>query len=341
MASDPLFIIGTERSGSNLLRVILNAHSHIAVPHPPHIMRYFAPLVDRYGDLERDSNLRSLVEDVQRLLRVHIYPWETPIDTDQVVAEASPRTLYGVTAAIYRQYLAWADKARWGCKSTFMVHHVDTVLATDPGARFLWLVRDPRDVASSSRKSVFSPFHPVHTARLWLRQQQDALALEARLPPETLMRLRYEDLLGSPEATLERVCAFLGEPFEPAMLQFSETDAARKGAGLSEDWAATARPIQRNNTGKYRQGLSASEILQVEAVTRPLMEPLGYLPDHTSPAPLDVGPLRELGWRTLDHAWNLQVEWRSLRTDRNHWRRWGRSLTLRSIDLRTRLMSRS
>ena len=51
MPDDPLFIIGTERSGSNLLRVILDAHSRISVPHPPHIMRYFSPLVARYGDL--------------------------------------------------------------------------------------------------------------------------------------------------------------------------------------------------------------------------------------------------------------------------------------------------
>ena len=44
MTLAPVFIVGTERSGSNLLRVMLNASSELAVPHPPHVMRYFAPL---------------------------------------------------------------------------------------------------------------------------------------------------------------------------------------------------------------------------------------------------------------------------------------------------------
>ena len=51
----PLFIIGTERSGSNLLRLILDAHPGITVPHPPHVMNYFAALEGRYGDLQQRS----------------------------------------------------------------------------------------------------------------------------------------------------------------------------------------------------------------------------------------------------------------------------------------------
>ena len=56
--------MGTERSGSNLLRLILNAHSRIAVPHPPHVLRYFAPLEAGYGDLSRRGNRARLVDDV-------------------------------------------------------------------------------------------------------------------------------------------------------------------------------------------------------------------------------------------------------------------------------------
>ncbi len=336
MSSDPLFIIGTERSGSNLLRVILNTHSRIAVPHPPHVMHWFGELEPRYGDLTQDHKLRRLVDDVLALLAVHIYPWDVPIDPAQVVAAAKPRSLYGVTAALYDRHLAHAGKGRWGCKSTFMVHHVDTVLAAHPGARFLWLVRDPRDVAASSRKSVFSPFHPVLTARLWVAQQQEALALETRLPAESLLRVRYEDLLGDPPGVLARVCAFLDEPFEPDMLAFSETPDARKGAALSESWAKTAQPVQANNSGKYRKDLSPTEIRQVEAVARPVMETLGYALEDPGVGPLVTGLPRELAWRAMDRIWHLRVEWRSLRNDSNHWRRWGRRLRMSAIHLRSR-----
>ncbi len=336
MPGDPFFIIGTERSGSNLLRVILNAHSRITVPHPPHIMRYFAPLAGRYGDLEETGNLQRLVEDVQRLLRVHIYPWEVSIDTAQVIAQAHPRTLYGITAAFYDQFLAGTDKARWGCKSTFMVAHADTVLEASPGTRFLWLVRDPRDVAASSRKSVFSPFHPVLTTRLWVAQQQQALDLQARLPPEALHQIRYEDLLADPPGTLSRICAFLEEPFEAGMLAFSETDAARKGAALSESWAKTAKPVQADNKGKYRKNLSPKEIAQVEAIAGPIMVGLGYSLEEAHQGSLTTNPFREVAWRAMNRCWHLQVEWRSLWRDRNHWRRWGRRMTMAWIDLRTR-----
>ncbi len=86
-----------------------------------------------------------------------------------------------------------------------MVHHVDRVLQRDPGARFLWLVRDPRDVAVSSRKSVFSPFHPALTAKLWVAQQREALALEERLGSSVVLRLRYEDLLTCQPTTLDEL----------------------------------------------------------------------------------------------------------------------------------------
>ncbi len=339
MPTDPLFIIGTERSGSNLLRVILNAHSGIAVPHPPHVMHWFGDLVDRYGDLGDDSALARLVDDVLALLDTHIYPWEIAPTRDQVLAALPARSLYGVTAALYDLDLAHAGKRRWGCKSTFMVHHVDTVRAVHPGARFVWLVRDPRDVAASSRKSVFSPFHPVLTARLWAEQQHAALDLEAALGPEVVLRVRYEDLLADSPGTLARICAFLGEAFEPAMLDFASTRAAQKGAALSESWAKTAQPVQSSNSGKYRKDLSVTEIAQVEAVARPLMAELGYAPEDASAGPLAAGFPREIAWRAMNTWWHLGVEWRSLRNDDNHWRRWNRRLTMSAISLRSSLQA--
>ena len=111
VANAPIYIVGTERSGSNLLRVILNAHSRIDVPHPPHILKYFSSLAHRYGDLSLDENLARLVKDIGRLLDIHIYPWELDLDVDRVVAEARPRSLFGAFASIQEQHLEWSGKA--------------------------------------------------------------------------------------------------------------------------------------------------------------------------------------------------------------------------------------
>jgi hypothetical protein len=320
LSADPIYIIGTERSGSNLLRVILNAHSGIDIPHPPHIMRYFAHLADGYGDLTEEGPRQRLVRDVLRLLEVHIYPWEVEIDAARVVAESND--LLSITAAIYDQHLLASSKRRWGCKSTFMVHHVEAALKRDPGAKFIWLVRDPRDVAASSRLSVFSPCHPWLTARLWAEQQQEALDQQERWP-QAILRIRYEDLLDAPEATIRTVCDFLDETFEPALLSHEQTPAAQKGAALSESWRNTGGPILKSNAGKYKDALSPAEIRQVEEVAGTMMATLGYERDaEPAPAP---GLLGKAGIHLLDTAWRLKVEGRSLTQDANHWRRWRRA----------------
>src|SRR5512133_799120 len=113
---NPIFIIGTERSGTNLLRLILNEHNAIAVPHPPHIMKLFAPLESLYGDLTVDRNFRRLIEDVCRMVELHPYPWEIRPDREQLFQGVRDRNLLCVYFGIYDQYLAYAGKQRWCCK---------------------------------------------------------------------------------------------------------------------------------------------------------------------------------------------------------------------------------
>ncbi len=295
-------------------------------------MRYFSDLADGYGDLNDSDHLGQLVDDVLQLIETHIYPWEIDIDRDRVVAQARPKSLLGIFGAIQDQHLASTGKKRWGCKSTFMVHHVDEALDRDPGAKFIWLVRDPRDVAVSSRKSVFSPFHPMHTAALWASQQTEALALEQRLT-SAVLRIRYEDLLENPEACIRQVCTFLEEPFEEGLLAYDLTKAARKGAGLSESWENTGRPLLRNNTGKYKTGLTPEELASVEAVAGEVMDLLGYTRD-LDPRPSPPSRWNQTRFAAQGRWWQFGVEARSMRRDDNHWRRWRRAALMKWLGLR-------
>lgn len=327
----PLFIIGTERSGSNLVRVILDSHSCICVPHPPHVLNLLGGIERRDGppDLER------MARSIDRLLRNHIHPWSFALDLPRMVEAARPPDLYGLVAAMYEQAAAAEGKARWGCKSTFMIHHVHRILDRDPDARLVWLVRDPRDVAASSKRSVFNPYHPVQTARLWAEQQALGLELEERLPDSAMLRLRYEDLVRSAESELRRLCDFLGEDFEPGMLRFFERDEARRGAAMSESWRNTARPILVSNTGKHREELTTTENAWVEAIAAEAMTALGYAPEQEArPAP--SGLSGELGLRALDLGLRLRGELRSALRDRNRGRRLRRAAVVRWLNLRAR-----
>ena len=329
--TDPLYIIGTERSGSNLLRVILNAHADIDVPHPPHILKYFHALAPGYGDLKGRRARATLVRDVLRLLRIHIYPWSFQVDAKAIVDGAQPHSLLGVFASIYDQHLAHTGKRRWGCKSTFMVHHVAEALARDPGARFIWLVRDPRDVAVSSRRSVFSPFHPLFTAELWDTQQREAMRA-AEEHPDAVLMVRYEALITELEPTLRGIMDFLGEELQPEMLAHEETAAAKKGANLSESWQNTGAKVKSDNFGKYRKALSTREIGLVQAAAGETMRALGYELDVV-PTPRRP-PLSRSVYGLMDVMWQLKVEVRSLFRDANHWRRWGRAVLMRALGWR-------
>lgn len=336
MTENPLFIIGTERSGSNLLRLILNTHRRIAIPHPPHVVRYFAPLEGAYGDLSgSEEAFAALVDDILAFVRLHIYPWGIPLDRTRVLREAEPRDAFGVTSALYEQYREHQGKSRWGCKSTFMIDYTDQVLARFPNAHLIYLTRDPRDVAVSSRHSVFNPFHPYFTARLWARQQRTGLELLERLPSQTILRVSYEDLISNPVSTVTRVCDFLGETFDEQMLRYFHTAEAQKSASLSRSWQNTGREILGGNAGKYRKELSQVEIRAVEDAAGDEMEKLGYVRDFPSssspPSHLTVSY-----YRLLDLCGHLRVECSSLLSDSNHWRRWRRDLAVAYFRVRRR-----
>ena len=336
----PIFIIGTERSGSNLLRLILNTHSAITVPHPPHIMKFFAPLEGNYGDLSLPENLKILVDDVLGLVKAHIYPWEHQPSAAKVIGNICPPDLLGVFFGIYNAYLRQSGKQRWGCKSTFMIHHIARILAACPQAKFLFLVRDPRDVAASSRKSIFSPFHPYFTASLWRQQQLAGLRLYDKAP-NSCQLIRYEDLIERPETTIRMICDFLGEKYEAAMLEFHRTGSAQKSESLCESWGNTASPILANNQKKFMTELSPAEIRLVEAVTGDLMSRFGYpLASGIKTRELAYKPSAIARWqyKLLNMLWALRAEIRSMRHDKNYRQFWRRRIFLIRLRLRLRFM---
>ena len=92
----PIFILGTERSGTNLLRLILNSHPDIAIPHPPHIMKNFFRLEPLYSDLSKDTNFKKLIWDVVRMVELHPYPWGIKIDGDKIFRNTRERNLINI-----------------------------------------------------------------------------------------------------------------------------------------------------------------------------------------------------------------------------------------------------
>lgn len=272
----PFFIIGTERSGSNLIRLILNANSNVVIPHPPHIYKYFINLLDMYGDLNVDSNFRRLIHDVVKMVQLHAYKWEISFDENQMLKTIRTRDLIGIKTYIYQHYADQMHKKHWGCKSTFMLQYVEDVLKHCPMAKFLYLVRDGRDVAQSAKKSIFNNFHTYYIAERWRREQLLGISWLKKLSPKQICLIKYEELLSKPDVIVSRICAFLEIPFESNMLNYYLTSEAKKSASLSESWENTSKPILNNNFNKFKTTLSEYEIQLFEAIARQELEFFNY-----------------------------------------------------------------
>lgn len=272
----PVFIIGTERSGTNLMRLILNSHPNIFVPHPPHIMKNFVKYSHLYGDTSNDDNFMRLIRDVVKMVELHPYPWEIKLDKEKILKEVWERNLINIYFAIYNQYLQYSGKKRWGCKSTFMIYFVSQILKYYPDAKYIYMVRDGRDVAVSARKSIFNHYHPYYIAHLWKREQQIGIYWLNKLPKTSIHLVRYEELISSPTETIVALCSFLEEPFDSRMLDYASTEEAKKSGSLSESWQNTSKPLIGDNIKKYKQNLNSMEIALFEAIAAPELDYFSY-----------------------------------------------------------------
>ncbi len=335
MIQDPVFIVGTERSGSNLLRLLLNELSEIAVPHPPHLMRDLGPVAHRYGDLRKDGNFKRLIRDAIKLVDLHFAPWPIRPSADEIFKRASKRTVYSVYAEIYEQFRASAGKERWGCKSTFMIHHVNEILRHHKRPQFIHLVRDPRDVAVSARSSVFCHYHPYFVAELWTREQRLALDWSSKLDSETWFTLRYEDLIARPTVELRRLCGFLGARYSASMLRFFEKPSAKQLAGLSRSWENVGQPVLKKNSGKYMGELSIREIALIESVAGDVMREFKYKLQTESDEHLkDPTALQSFRYRMSENIAMMREEAKAALKDRNALSRLRKKAFLLRLQLR-------
>ena len=274
----PIFMIGTQRSGSNLLRLMLNQLPEVAAPHPPHILQRLAPMLSGYGDLKQDGGFMRLVDDVCQLVELNPVPWEgVALDRQDVAFRCSARSLAAVFGAVYDIMAETRGAQTWCCKSLANINYLNDIEHHfRDGAKYIYLYRDGRDVAVSFRKAVVGEKHFYHIAREWAATQQIALGMRERAGPKRFFSVRYEDITAQPESTMQRLCKFLGYQYTPSMLNFHATDEARKAAKSSDLWGNVASPVMADNTRKFLREAGEADIRVFELVAGNALDALGY-----------------------------------------------------------------
>lgn len=269
-------MIGTQRSGSNLLRLLLNQYSQIAAPHPPHMLQRFLPLLPIYGKLEEPSNMACLIDDVCTLVELNPVPWGGVVfDRPKIQENCRIPHLTEVFRVVYEEMAISQGASHWLCKSMANVHYSDLMEANGIHPLYLFLYRDGRDVACSFRKAIVGEKHPYHIARQWKADQEACLALKAKIAPSRFFELSYEALLQNPETEMKRFSSALDIAYDSAIFEYYQSEESRNTSTAGKMWENVARPIF-SNSKKYLKELTGEEILIFETVAGDTLEKLGY-----------------------------------------------------------------
>lgn len=269
--------IGTQRSGSNLLRVMLNQLPGVSAPHPPHILKTFYPLLPFYGDLANESHFKTLVSDVCRWVNGNPVPWgDFKADADKIYSLCGKRTVTEVFSAIYMEKARHDGADFWCCKSMENVYYLRELEASGYEPFYIYLFRDGRDVALSFKKVIVGPKHIYALAKKWHEEQQLSIKLSKNISLSRIITIRYENFIKEPHAVMEELCRKLDIPFTESVFDYMSSAESKAAAESGRMWTNLLKPVMSDNFNKFRKELSETEIRIFESVAGQSLDQLGY-----------------------------------------------------------------
>ncbi len=259
MTDAPIFVVGVARSGTTLLSAMLSAHSRLDCGPESRFFARYRHLDGRHKArlLDPDRWPRPAVDFIASL-RNQGHPihelFELQLDEIGRYLNVRPPSLAAMLESLTALHAERAGKARWIEKTPRHLLMTDLLRRLWSDAYIVRIVRDPRDVALSLARMPFAKDSVVgNLVRIDhdVRVSRDIIADDPRA-----MTLRYEDLVTEPERELRRICGFIGEAYEPSMLD--SRDTAGRVAAEHEWWkGSVSGPIQTTSVGRWHDQMSA------------------------------------------------------------------------------------
>jgi hypothetical protein len=287
----PLLIMGSPRSGTKFLARMASQFFDVHICRDNGTLLRFHRNRSHYEPLADDANLRRLIKHLYRdqYFRERVRNRGMELSEAELFDRVRARTFGGLIEAVYSATAMGHGRRWWGYKRASLARvdgqHVEDLF---PGARFVHIIRDARDVVLSMRKSTASLLEKSwHFGAVdWVSHVEAGRAIGRRMGPSRYLEVRYEQLMAEPAEVLSEVLTFW-----------------HRDAGDEERIARIRREIgplvRSDNTDKWRRQMPPSAVRTIERVAGPLLGELGYHVDNPDVAGKPVSGPR-LAWFFVD-----------------------------------------
>jgi hypothetical protein len=286
------FIIGRPRSGTTLLRTLMDAHANVIVPtESPFILL----LARKYKNITlwTEEIIKQFVNDIQV-----IWLYKTlKLDIDNL--QKNLLSLQGQTdylticKAVMLQFNNVFPKNQIlfvGDKNPrYSVMFNDLFRLTGTKCKYIHLIRDYRDLHFSIMQQPFEFPYPATTTSRWKKSYQDIIKIRVKYP-EIFHSLTYEEMVTSPEKEIEKICLFLGIRYNPDILNFhlkkDDIENIFPETAIKNVHKSLLNPIKPDKIGLYKNGITSRQIKICDFVAGKTAEKAGYIREYRSFNPI-------------------------------------------------------
>jgi hypothetical protein len=252
-AEAPIFIVGCQRSGTTLLRLMLDSHPRISCGPETGLLSDLAALQRRNAGYLRNYGLPDEYWDAK------FAQFFDSFKTD---------------------YASSKGKARWADKTPKYALSLDYILRLFPACQIVHMVRDGRDVVASHRDR-WGYWSAIKATVKWPRYINAARAAGAEVGAQRYIEIKYEDLVGEPESTVRSLLEFLREPWDAGVLEHDKKphDIADHHAGFVAGRRASAQEpsaIYKHRVGAHKHELDPLLRLLFRLFSNRTLSELGY-----------------------------------------------------------------
>lgn len=263
------FILGSGRNGSTLLASILNAHKDVFVPPEQFILPY--TIFKRYLKFYWSTN--NLKQDVVDNIKLPSQTLNWKVDLKEI--ELKDKSIASFFNSIYRSYAKQVkgDVKIWGDKTPLNIHFVNFIYPEFSNAKYIFLIRDPRDVVLSYKKLTN---HKAKNTDFAIWKWNDSIKmLDFLLKRTDVLIIKYEELVHNPNKELKKILSYLDISKDMSILS-SKSGASDMGVGDHSFHQNLDKPINSSSVGKWKLELEDFDVKYSEKHTKMNRKRFGY-----------------------------------------------------------------